>query len=142
MRKFLNFFTFGERILILFLFGGALIGFGLNLLLGKRSVVTQPAIRLLENPLSLSTDSVVSGTELADKSEGLKKRLILDGEKIDINRATVQELQSLPGIGRVTAENIVSLREKNGRFERVDDLLKVKGIGKAKLSKIYNFVTL
>lgn len=46
------------------------------------------------------------------------------------------ELEQLPGVGPATAKAIVAYREKNGAFQRVEDLLKVRGIGPAKLSEI------
>lgn len=52
-----------------------------------------------------------------------------DSGKLDINRATVQELDGLKGIGPAKAKAIVENREKNGRFTSVDDLQRVKGIG-------------
>ncbi len=50
--------------------------------------------------------------------------------KVDINSATVQELQTLKGVGEKKAQEIVDYRTKNGAFKSVDDLAKVKGIGK------------
>ena len=55
---------------------------------------------------------------------------------ININLASVVELEQLPGVGPATAKAIVAHREKNGAFLRVEDLLKVRGIGPAKLSEI------
>lgn len=55
---------------------------------------------------------------------------------ININLASVVELEQLPGVGPATAKAIVSYREKNGAFLKVEDLLKVRGIGPAKLSEI------
>ena len=55
---------------------------------------------------------------------------------ININLASVVELEQLPGVGPATAKAIVAYREKNGAFLRVEDLLKVWGIGPAKLSEI------
>ncbi len=55
---------------------------------------------------------------------------------ININLASVVELEQLPGVGPATAKAIVAHREKNGAFQRVEDLLKVRGIGPAKLSEI------
>ncbi|NDB26850.1 MAG: ComEA family DNA-binding protein [Actinobacteria bacterium] len=55
---------------------------------------------------------------------------------ININLASATELEQLPGVGPATAKAIVAYREKNGAFLRVDDLLKVRGIGPAKLSEI------
>lgn len=65
----------------------------------------------------------------------------LPAEKsINLNKATKQELMSLPGIGEATAKNIIDLREKIGRFRKPEDLLKVKGIGSKKLDKIINYI--
>ncbi|UCH11744.1 MAG: helix-hairpin-helix domain-containing protein [Fidelibacterota bacterium] len=49
--------------------------------------------------------------------------------RVDVNRARVEELQVIPGIGPVLAKKIVVYREKNGYFQTIDDLTKVKGIG-------------
>lgn len=58
------------------------------------------------------------------------------GGKININTATAKELEKLPGIGKAIAERIVEYRQANGAFKNVDDLSKVKGIGKATLDKL------
>lgn len=59
---------------------------------------------------------------------------------ISLNRATASELEELPGVGPVLAERIVSFREQNGRFETVEGLLEVPGIGEAKLAAIRDLV--
>ena len=64
-----------------------------------------------------------------------------NGKKVNLNTATVQELVDLPGIGPKTAEKIVAWRQENGKFERVEDLLSVKGIGEKKLARLKNLVT-
>ena len=56
--------------------------------------------------------------------------------QININLASVVELEQLPGVGPATAKAIVAYREKFGAFLKVEDLLKVRGIGPAKLSEI------
>jgi len=55
---------------------------------------------------------------------------------VDINRATVAELDSLPGVGPATAAAIVTWREQHGGFRRVDDLQQVPGIGPARLGRL------
>ncbi|BFU97140.1 MAG: conserved protein of unknown function [Nitrospira sp.] len=60
--------------------------------------------------------------------------------KLDLNRATEKELESLPGIGAVLAGRIVRYRQDIGSFNRVEDLRDVKGIGKKKFDKIKNLV--
>ncbi len=63
-------------------------------------------------------------------------------DKIDLNQADPAELTKLPGIGTSTAAKISAYRDANGPFKSVDELLKVKGIGPAKLEKIKPLVTL
>lgn len=57
-----------------------------------------------------------------------------DGGLVDLNRASAQDLSGLHGIGPVLAERIVAYRDEHGRFETVEDLLDVPGIGEAKLA--------
>jgi len=55
---------------------------------------------------------------------------------VDLNGASLQELQKLPGIGPKMAERIVAYRQENGRFKSVADLQSVKGIGAKKMEKL------
>ncbi len=59
---------------------------------------------------------------------------------IDLNRATADELETLPGVGPSTAAAIISFREDNGPFTSVDGLLDVPGIGPAKLAALAEVV--
>ncbi len=63
------------------------------------------------------------------------------GRLLDLNRATVAELDALPGIGNVLASRIVEWREREGPFQSVNDLGKVDGIGPALLAKLTPLVT-
>ncbi len=60
--------------------------------------------------------------------------------KINLNTATVEQLDTLPGVGPVTAQSILSWRTENGRFSSVEDLLEVKGIGDATLAELRDLV--
>ena len=60
---------------------------------------------------------------------------------IDINRAGEVELASLPGIGEVVAKRIVEFRKEHGPFQRVEDLMKVKGIGEKSFEKLRPAIT-
>jgi comEA protein len=59
---------------------------------------------------------------------------------VDLNNASAAELQSVPGIGKVTAQRIVEWREKHGPFRRAEDLMKVKGIGEKSFDKLRPYV--
>ncbi len=61
--------------------------------------------------------------------------------KVNINTATAEELESLPGIGPVTARAIVDYRRQVGGFHSVDNLLDVRGIGEKRLEQIRSYVT-
>ncbi|HHY72944.1 MAG TPA: hypothetical protein GX497_06910 [Bacillus bacterium] len=63
-----------------------------------------------------------------------------DDGKVNINSATSEQLQSLPGIGPAKAEQIISYREANGPFKKVDDLGNVSGIGEKTLEKLKELV--
>ncbi|MCP9470625.1 MAG: helix-hairpin-helix domain-containing protein [Nitrospira sp.] len=60
---------------------------------------------------------------------------------VDLNRADVSELESLPGIGAVLARRVMEYRASIGRFQTVEDLLAVKGIGRKTLERLRPFVT-
>jgi competence ComEA-like helix-hairpin-helix protein len=62
------------------------------------------------------------------------------GAQIDINSASAEQLTAIPGIGKVMAERIVQFREQHGPFERVEDLLKIKGIAEKSFQRIRPYV--
>lgn len=77
---------------------------------------------------------IVEGSNASSKQKG-------EDEKVNINTATQDELDSLPGIGPSLAERIISYREENGKFKSTDELQNVKGIGNAKFEDIKDKVT-
>ena len=61
--------------------------------------------------------------------------------KVNINTATSSELETLPGVGEVTAQRIVAHREANGPFERVEDIQNVSGIGAKTFEGLQDAIT-
>ena len=62
--------------------------------------------------------------------------------KVNINKATQEELEELPGIGPSTATKIIEYREENGKFSNTEDIKKVSGIGDAKYNTIKDLITI
>jgi len=86
----------------------------------------------------LSTSTQVLAT---DKAEEITSSMEIS-DKISINKATNNELATINGIGTKKAQAIIEHREANGDFVSVEELVKVKGIGKSTLQKITPFVSL
>ena len=60
---------------------------------------------------------------------------------LNLNTATVDELEALPGIGPATATRIFEYRQKNGPFKKIEDLMTIKGIGEKSFLKLKPLVT-
>ena len=60
--------------------------------------------------------------------------------KVNINNATQTELETLPGIGPSTALKIINYRKEKGKFNKIEDIKNVNGIGENKFNKIKEFI--
>ena len=63
-----------------------------------------------------------------------------DDGKVNLNTATKEELQTLPGIGEAKAQSIVAWREEHGSFTQIEDIMKIEGIKEGVFSKIKDSV--
>lgn len=68
------------------------------------------------------------------------RKKALPSKPIDLNRATLVQLEELPGVGPVMAASILRIRQQSGPFERVDDLLAIRGISRRRFEKIRPYV--
>ncbi len=76
-----------------------------------------------------------AGTGLAVGPRTPKRRLT-DGEHLDLNVASAEELARLPGVGAGLARRIVDARERDGPFATVDDLGRVRGVSRSRLDRL------
>lgn len=97
-------------------------------------VQKRDSILAIKNPDSSTSD--VKNTEQSTA------RLIYRKFPVNINSASATELQNLPRIGPAMAARIILYRETNGPFQKKEDLMKVKGIGKKTFEKLKDLITL
>ena len=62
--------------------------------------------------------------------------------KVNINTATLEQLMTLPGVGESTAQKIITYRQQNGKFNKIEDIKSVSGIGESKFSKIEQYISI
>lgn len=87
--------------------------------------------------------AMAAGTFAFAETGKSQKVALQDTEsRVSINSATIKELSTLSGIGKLRAEAIVAYRTENGDFSNIDDLKKVEGIGKKTFEKIKGRIVL
>ena len=63
------------------------------------------------------------------------------GAPVNLNTATLAQLEALPGIGPALARRIVAARDADGRFARIDELGRVRGMSQRKIEQLRTFIT-
>ena len=151
-------FTQTEIKVVIFLVIVFAIGLGVNYIFFKNSVEIAKkydysmqdsifeAVKISENGVrdkEIDTKTVDYKQEVLDfNTTNFKnsKKVVPPEKSININKASIEDLLKLPGIGEKTAENIINFREKITRFKKLEDILNVKGIGTSKFNKIKKYI--
>ena len=110
-------------VMLAFVTGWALRGTGQS---GPILVETQRSLG--DVTLSLAVPTVTPGAAL-------------EGKKVDLNTATLEELMALPGIGEKRAADIIAEREENGPYRFPEDLTRVSGIGESTVAGLLDYIT-
>jgi comEA protein len=118
--------TRNEKNVVIFLAGGLVLGTAAQWVESKFRPMPSTAVRF-ETPAIPPRDTTIAAPAKI--------------RTVRINTASVRELNAIPGIGPVLAERIIGFRVERGAFSRIEDLAKVKGIGRKTLDKIRPYIT-
>ena len=87
-----------------------------------------------------SYDKVITNLKNNKELDNYITNEIWESSKISINKSSKEELMELPGIGESKALLIIEYRNQNGSFKKIEDIMNVKGIGKALYEKIKDYI--
>ena len=83
----------------------------------------------------------IPGAVIETEVEVPREEIAPDFPPVDLNTATAEELDTLPGIGESLARRIIAYREANGPFGSIEEIMEVSGIGEAKFAELEDRVT-
>ncbi len=113
-----------------------------------KEVLDRSGLEYSTSPINNWNAKLKSGSKISIGPEMRLSAGLMDGEKrllfhlpIEINQATQEDFEALPGIGKYLAKKIVKSRVVAGAFQTADDLKRVHGIGEIKLANIKEFIT-
>ena len=107
------------------------------------TVILVSALAISSSQASAQAAKAGSGakTASASKTANASKTRATPASPVNLNSASVGQLQTLPGIGASTAQRIVDYRQKNGSFKKIEELMNVKGIGEKSFLKLKPMIT-
>ena len=89
----------------------------------------------------------ISGTSSSNNTSSSTQRSVAsktginnNNSKVNINTASIEELDTLPGIGETTANKIINYRNENGKFKSIEEIKEVSGIGDSKYEQIKDLI--
>ena len=116
---------------------------GMRIYIPKKGELVQDKEKIEDKTQEIVTgkSSDITNTTSVNTNLSTNKKSKTDIEKINLNKATQTELETLPGIGPSTAEKIIEYRKENGNFKNIEDIMNVNGIGESKYNKIKDLIS-
>lgn len=108
----------------------------------RKVLVSAGILILVGSAVKFSKDTFISNKIYSSEDKNISAPAAVCSAVVDINKAGLDELMKLPGIGEKTANQIIEYRSRQGGFSSLDDLKQVKGIGDKKLAAIRKYITL
>ncbi len=102
-------------------------------------------IKQKEVPTTFTESSAsISSSSPVEKSEASSSQQVSNDKSalININRAPLEELDTLPGVGPATAQKIIDYRKENGDFTSIEEIMDVSGIGEAKYAQLKDKISI
>lgn len=110
--------------------------------LKKDLTTTQTVIKYIEKECSCPDTINDACMKKAETKETKEEKKASTENKISINTASLEELQTIPGIGESKAKAIIEYREKNGDFKNIEEIKNISGIGEATFEKFKEYITI
>lgn len=102
----------------------------------------EKAIKDIKNEQNLSQNTAADSGEIAGASVKSAEESAIPSGKINLNTATANQLDTLPGIGPAYASRIIEYRNSNGGFKTIEEIKNVKGIGEKTFEKIKELISI
>ena len=109
--------------------------------LKKDLTTTQTVIKYIEKECSCPDTINDACMKKADTTKKEETKASKDN-KVSINTGTLEELQTIPGIGESKAQAIIEYREKNGNFNTIEEIKNISGIGESTFDKFKEYITI
>ena len=114
--------------------------------LKKDLTTTQTVVKYIEKECSCPdtiNDACMKKADIAESKETKSsKDTASPDNKVSINTASLEELQTIPGIGESKAKAIIEYREKNGNFKDIEEIKNISGIGESTFEKLKEYITI
>lgn len=108
---------------------------------GTRGTLTVQSLGLSAPVADTTADTIAPAPSGGEEDTASADAAVSTQEPVNINTATSEQLQTLPGIGEVLAQRIIAFREENGPFRLVQELTDVRGIGDSIYDGLKDYIT-